>query len=235
MILIGLAGRIGAGKSTVAARLAEHGASVIDADRLAHEVLETQPVRDAIAARFGAGFLDDSGRVRRPALAAAVFGPSPEHAAALADLEAIVHPVVRQRIEMKIAELRDAAGSRDSELVIVLDVPLLVQAGWAARCDRILEVVCDQDHRHHRLSKRGWTADAIAWRDAAWSRRMPAGGLREAVNPARICTVDTSSVISYTHEQVDRFWHGLRTTLSQGGSQPPFRGGVTGCDDRFPA
>lgn len=235
MILVGLAGRIGAGKSTVAARLAEHGARVIDADRLAHEALETQPVRDAIAARFGDGFLESDGTVSRPTLAAAVFGPTTEHAAALADLEGIVHPVVRQQIEAKITELRDAAGSRDSELVIVLDVPLLVQAGWAARCDHILEVACDEKHRHHRLAKRGWSADAIAWRDAAWSRRMPAGGLREAVNPARISTVDTSSVISYTHEQVDRFWNGLRTTLSPGSSQPPFRGGVTGCDDRFPA
>ena len=213
MILLGLAGQIGAGKSTVASRLAEHGAAVIDADRIAHDALETQPVREAIAARFGREFLDTAGRVARPALATAVFGPKEQHAAALAALEAIVHPVVRGQIEATIADLRMAAGSRADSLVIVLDVPLLVQAGWADRCDHVIEVVCDDRVRHHRLVQRGWSADSIAWRDAAWMRRMPDGGLRSVVNPARIATVDTSSAISYTHEQVDRVWRSLRTGL----------------------
>jgi len=78
VILVGLAGQIGVGKSTVAACLAGHAAVVIDADRIAHDVLETQPVQDAVAARFGAEMLDESGRVRRPALAAVVFGTDPD-------------------------------------------------------------------------------------------------------------------------------------------------------------
>ena len=157
MILVGLAGQIGVGKSTVAACLAGHAAVVIDADRIAHDVLETQPVQDAVAARFGAEMLDESGRVRRPALAAVVFGPSPEHTAALDALEAIVHPPVRTRIEARIDQLCHDAGDAAANLVIVLDVPLLVQSGWAAACDRIVEVVCDESVRQERLQH--WQGD----------------------------------------------------------------------------
>lgn len=215
MILVGLAGRIGAGKSTVATQLAAHGAVVIDADRIAHDALETEPIRRAIATTFGPEFLDDGGRVSRPKLAAAVFGPTPDHAAALQALEEMVHPVVRSRIEARIAECCHAAGGRAASLVIVLDVPLLVQSGWAARCDRVVEVVCDEEVRRQRLAQRGWSAEAVAWRDAAWMRRMPTEGLSAVVDPAEIATVDTSSAISYTHEQVDRIWSWLHATLPQ--------------------
>lgn len=212
-MLVGLAGRTGAGKSTVAARLAEHGAAVIDADRIAHQVLETEPVRAAIADRFGSRFLDDTGRVCRAALAAAVFGPDATHAAALADLEAIVHPPVRAQIEATIDGLRKDAGDQEDTLVIVLDVPLLVQTGWAPRCDCVIEVACSDAIRRKRLLERGWSVEAIACRDAAWMRRMPAGGLPTVVDPARMATVDTSSDISYTQSQVDRIWQRLRTGL----------------------
>lgn len=209
-MLVGLAGRIGVGKTTVAATLAEHGAVVIDADRVAHQVLETDEVRNAVATEFGRYLLDADGRIHRPALAAVVFGPTPEHATALAHLEAIVHPRVRERMEARIDEVRRSAGAEADELVIVLDVPLLVQSGWAAQCHRVIEVVCDEPVRQARLRERGWSDDAIAWRDAAWRRRMPAGGLREALPAEKSVTVDTSTTISYTREQVDRVWQWLR-------------------------
>lgn len=209
-MLVGLAGRIGAGKTTVAAALSEHGAVVIDADRVAHEVLETEEVRNAVATAFGRHLLDADGRIQRPALAAIVFGPTPEHARALARLEAIVHPRVRERMEARIDEVRQAAGAEAAQLVIVLDVPLLVQSGWAERCHRVIEVVCNEPVRQQRLRERGWSGDAIAWRDAAWMRRMPAGGLREAIPAENAATVDTSTTISYTREQVARVWQWLR-------------------------
>ncbi len=215
MILVGLAGQIGVGKSTVAARLAEHGAHVIDADRLAHDVLEIASVRTAIVSRFGEAILDAEGRVHRPALAARVFGSTAEHTAALEDLEAIVHPVVRARMEAEIDRLQQDAGDQAENLVIVLDVPLLVQSGWAERCDRIIEVHCDDGVRKNRLRARGWSLESIGWRDAAWKRRMPGGGLKSVVDAARITTVDTSSTISYTQEVVDRIWRWI-----WGGSLP---------------
>lgn len=224
MMLVGISGRIGAGKSTVAARLAELGAELVDADRIAHAVLETDDARRAIAERFGDGMIDEQGGVRRRLLAERVFGPDDVHAKALSDLEAIVHPEVRRRIEARLAciaaeeqvspgEDRSLQAAQSLEPVVVLDVPLLVQSGWAAKCDRGVQVNCDETVRQQRLALRGWSADAIRWRDAAWSRGMPETGL-SAVLPAEKCrTVDASAAISYTHAQVDRIWAWLRTPL----------------------
>ena len=97
MMIIGLIGRIGAGKSTVARRFAQHGATVVDADRHAHEVLEDPQVIAEVAGRFGPGVLNSLGRIDRAALAGIVFGTTPDHDTARAGLEAIVHPRVRHR------------------------------------------------------------------------------------------------------------------------------------------
>ena len=197
MIVIGLVGKIGAGKSTVARAFADRGAEVLDADRIAHEVLAEPEAGAAIRARFGAAVLDEVGRVRRPALAELVFGPTPAHDAALEDLEAIVHPRVRRRIESRLAELRsgDPAGRPPA---VVLDVPLLMQAGWDRLCDRLVVVSCDDAVRQRRLAARGWPADQRAARERAWSRHHQA--------PAREKTlvVDASGDPAYTREQVDR-------------------------------
>jgi len=213
MIVIGLIGRIGAGKSTVAARFAAHGARVIDADRIAHSVLEEADVRRAVADRFGPDVLDADGRIRRRAVAERVFGPTPDHVAGLHALEAIVHPRVRQRIAAELAAARERAAAhplrRDDGVlrrdVVVLDVPLLVQAGWADACDRLVVVECDEAIRRERLAARQWTAGERAARDAAWDRSYAAAQL-----PSReILTVDTSGDLAYTSSQVDRIWSGL--------------------------
>jgi dephospho-CoA kinase len=196
MIVIGLVGRIGAGKSTVAKAFAATGAEVIDADEKAHEVLAEPEVIEAIAARFGAGAIDAEGRVRRPVLAEAVFGPSPEHEQALADLERIVHPRVRQRIEARLAAL--AAEPLSGPRLVVLDVPLLVQTGWDLRCDRLVLVECAEPERQRRLVARGWPAHQRAARERAWERgwRSPPA--------AKTRVVDTSGDSAYTQDQVER-------------------------------
>jgi dephospho-CoA kinase len=185
MIVIGLVGRIGAGKSTVARMFADLGAEVLDADALAHEALADPAVRDEVVARFGAGVRDDDGRISRAALAARVFGPTPEHAAALVRLEAV-----------REAELGD--GRRR---VAVLDVPLLVQSGWDAACDRLVVVECEDRVRRARLAARGWSPEQVAARDRAWER---AGG--PAAAPEKSTAVDASGDPAYTRNQVDRFW-----------------------------
>ncbi len=198
MIVIGLVGRIGAGKSTVARAFAAAGAEVIDADEIAHEVLAEPEVIEAIASRFGAGAIDAEGRVRRPVLAEAVFGASPQHEQALADLERIVHPRVRQRIEARLAAL--AAEPLSGPRLVVLDVPLLVQAGWDKRCDRLVLVECAEPERQRRLVARGWPAHQRAARERAWERgwRSPPA--------AKIEVVDTSGDSAYTLSQVARIW-----------------------------
>jgi dephospho-CoA kinase len=197
MIVIGLVGRIAAGKSTVARAFAARGAEVIDADRLAHEVLADPAAVAEVVARFGADVLDETGRVRRPVLAERVFGPTPGHDAALRDLEAIVHPRVRAKIEARLAEVRGAEPSARPALV-VLDVPLLLQAGWDRLCDRLVDVSCAEAVRQRRLDARGWPAVQRAARERAWSR----GQRRPAAE--KTVVVDASGLLAYTRTQVDQ-------------------------------
>ncbi|SES20193.1 dephospho-CoA kinase [Actinokineospora terrae] len=140
MLRVGLTGGIGSGKSTVAAALAEHGAVVVDADRVAREVVEpgTRGLA-AIAAEFGPGVLVD-GALDRPALAAIVFTDD----AARQRLNAIVHPLVRERT----AELV-AAAPPDS--VVVQDVPLLVENGMGPLYHLVIVVDTPVEERVRRL------------------------------------------------------------------------------------
>lgn len=118
--LIGLTGGIAAGKSTVARRFAELGAIVIDADRIAREVVEPgEAALEEIAERFGDKVLQTDGSLDRPALGAVVFGDAAKRAA----LEGILHPAIQQRVELRIREARAA----DGNAVIVYDIPLLVE------------------------------------------------------------------------------------------------------------
>jgi dephospho-CoA kinase len=206
MLIVGLIGRIGAGKSTVARLLAERGADVIDADRIAHEELETEGVRAALATRFGSATVKSDGRIDRAAVAAVVFGPTPAHEAALRDLEAIVHPRVRLRMEAEIERLRGEPAPAGGRRVVVLDVPLLVRAGWAERCDRLLVVECDEAERRRRLAARGWSPEQQADREAAWNR---GAGVPEEL-AGKILRVDASADPSYTSRQIARIWDDLQ-------------------------
>ena len=200
MIVIGLVGRIGAGKSTVARRFAELGATVIDADRIAHDVLAEESVVAALRDRFGPGVLDPQGRITRRWIAERVFGPGPDSARELAWLEALVHPRVHRRIATALEACR-----REGVGVAVLDVPLLLQAGWAHTCTRIVVVECPDAIRRSRLAARGWSAEEQEARETAWNRRYSADDLPAA----KTTTVDTSGDLAYTRAQVDSIWSQL--------------------------
>jgi len=196
-LVVGLVGRIGSGKSTVAGALADRGATVLDADALAHEVLGEPDVCGAIAARFGAGIVRE-GRVDRQALAAAVFGAD---RAALEDLESLVHPRVRTRIVAALTRLLSGPGRPDGRRpVVVLDVPLLMQAGWDTLCDRFVLVSCDERVRQGRLAERGWSPAHRVARDAAWER-----GYRPPP-PEKTLRVDAGGDAAYIHEQIGSLW-----------------------------
>lgn len=116
MRLVALTGGIGSGKSTVSSLLAEHGALVVDADAIVHELQAPgQPLLDRLAERFGAGIIRADGSLDRGALAAVAFSDDE----ALADLNAIVHPAVRAEMSRRVA---DASAT---DRVVVMDVPLL--------------------------------------------------------------------------------------------------------------
>ena len=116
MILVGLTGGIGAGKSTVSAMLAERGAVIVDADQIARDLQSPgSPVLDSMAERFGEHIICDDGSLDRAAVAAIVFNDD----AALKDLNGIVHPAMQAEIQRQIDE------HRSSVRVVVLDFPLL--------------------------------------------------------------------------------------------------------------
>ncbi|MCA9269295.1 MAG: dephospho-CoA kinase, partial [Planctomycetales bacterium] len=99
MHIIGIIGGVASGKSAVAKRLAERGAAILDADGAAHDVLRETDVKRRLRERFGDGIFDPQGEVARHALAPIVFAPGEEGAAALADLERIVHPRIGERLQ----------------------------------------------------------------------------------------------------------------------------------------
>jgi dephospho-CoA kinase len=120
MLLVGLTGGIGAGKSTVSQLLAERGAIVVDADQIARDLQQPgSPVIEAMAERFGAHIVRDDGSLDRAAVAAIVFGDSDEAKRSLADLNGIVHPAMQFEIERQIA------AHAGTDTIVVLDFPLL--------------------------------------------------------------------------------------------------------------
>jgi len=158
-VRIGLTGPIACGKSTVAGWLAALGAAVVDADEVAREVVEPgEPALDAVVGRFGRAVLLPDGSLDRPALGRVVFGDP----AALADLEAIVHPAVRLRLEGSVAEAERAGAP-----AVVVEAIKLVEAGYASRCDEVWLVTCSRDAQRSRLVRRGTPAADADQRIAA--------------------------------------------------------------------
>lgn len=169
MLVIGLTGNIGAGKSAVARHFAEWGATVIDADVLARDaVAPGTPTLAAIVERWGAGVLDPAGGLDRAALRRIVFFDPAERAA----LDAIVHPAVASRRSDAVAAAR-ARGDR----LVVADIPLLFEAGLADTVDAIVLVDAPPAVRRDRLLRdRGLDgADADAMMAAQWpsDRKRP--------------------------------------------------------------
>jgi dephospho-CoA kinase len=146
-IRVGLTGGIGSGKSTVARMLAARGAVVVDGDQIARElVVPGSPALAEIVARFGPGVLRPDGTLDRSGLADVVF-PDP---AALADLDAIMHPRIAQRSAELLAD-----AERSGAPVVVYDMPLLVENGQAEQFDVVLVVQAPMPTRLARLAVRG--------------------------------------------------------------------------------
>jgi dephospho-CoA kinase len=146
-LLIGLTGPIGCGKTTVAAWLREAGGAVIDADELARLVTAPgEPALAAIRARFGPTVFKADGSLDRRALADVVFADP----RALRDLESIVHPAVRRRLEAAVAE----AEAVDAPFVVVEAIKL-VEVGYASQCDEVWLIECRAGTQRQRLAARG--------------------------------------------------------------------------------
>lgn len=157
--MIGLVGGIGSGKSTLARRLdAVRKIAVIEGDEIGHQVLENPAVKKQIRRRFGNSVFNDAGNVDRTALGRAVFGASTEQQLARNDLQAIVHPHIREEMHRQIAEAR-SSGTVEA---VVLDAAVLLEAGWDEMCDAVVFVEASESQRIERVSQtRGWTAEQL--------------------------------------------------------------------------
>jgi dephospho-CoA kinase len=189
VLRIGLTGGIGSGKSTVAGLLAARGAQVVDADRIAREVVEPgTPGLEAVVAAFGSGVLTPEGALDRPALAAVVFA-DPE---ARRRLDGIVHPLVRARATELVA-------AAPPDAVVVQDVPLLVETGQAGSYDLVLVVEADTDTRVRRLVGRGLSEDDARARISAQATDEQRRAVADVV-------LDNSGTVEALEAQVERFW-----------------------------
>jgi dephospho-CoA kinase len=192
VLTIGLTGNIGAGKSTVAELLVAHGAYLVDADKVAREVVEPgaaayQPLID----RFGTGILDAEGRIDRPTLASVVFA-SPDD---LADLNAIIHPA----IGLAMIEGKDMHQGTDA--IVVMDIPLLKELHKEMLAlDAIVVVDASLEVRLERLT----TQRAMSEEDAR--ARMAAQPTREERLEGADFVVDNSGDQDHLVDEVDRVW-----------------------------
>jgi dephospho-CoA kinase len=201
MLVAGLTGGIGSGKSTVAGLLAARGAIVVDADGLAREaVVPGSPGHRAVVERFGPAVLAADGDLDRAALARLVF----DDPAALADLNAIVHPLVRAAIDERLAEL---AGT---DAVVVLEIPLLVESGRSYGASTVVVVDCPEDVALRRLvEERGM--DEIDAR-----RRMAAQASRADRLAVADVVIDNSGSRQDLERQVGRTWDHLQSLAAAG-------------------
>jgi dephospho-CoA kinase len=189
MLVIGLTGGIGSGKSTVSALLAEKGAVILDADKIVHEVQEPSgPAFQPIVEHFGEGVVGPDGRLDRPALAAIVFND----AEALAALNKIVHPLVGQQIFERMQELAE------TDSVVILDVPLLVESG---RSDMAGTIVVDTpvDVAVARAVARGGVEADVRARIAKQATR------EERLAKADV-VIDNSGSLDDLRLEVERIW-----------------------------
>ncbi|MCE4944564.1 dephospho-CoA kinase [Streptomyces noursei] len=194
MVKVGLTGGIGAGKSAVSRLLASYGAVIVDADKIAREVVEPgTPGLAAVVAEFGADVLTPDGTLDRPKLGALVFS-DPEK---LKALNAIVHPLVGARS----AELEASAGT---DAVVVHDVPLLTENGLAPLYDLVVVVDATPETQMDRLVRlRGMTPDEAAQRMAAQASRKERLAVADLV-------IDNDGPLEALEPQVREVWERLR-------------------------
>jgi dephospho-CoA kinase len=186
--VLGLTGGIGAGKSTVARMLAARGAAVIDADAVAREVVQPGGAAyGAVVERFGREVVRGDGTIDRRALAGIVFGDE----LARTDLNAIVHPAVAEGIRGRLANLPASS-------VAVVEVPLLVEAGWAA--DVVVVVDAPLDVAARRV------VDGRGMGEAEVRQRMAVQATPEERHARADYVIDNGGPLSDLDAQVDRLW-----------------------------
>ena len=193
MKIIGLTGGIACGKSTVSAELRAHGAAIIDADALAHELSQpNQPIYNAYVERFGREIVTADGTLDRAAIARRVFVDP----AVRAEVEAIAHPIIRSAAEARLRAARD-----ENKRAAVLDVPLLFEAGWDALADETWVVALPREEQLARLLARDTSMDA----GEARARIAAQMSLAEKCARADV-VIDNSGTVEEIREYIGKLW-----------------------------
>jgi dephospho-CoA kinase len=194
MEVIGLLGGVASGKSLVARHFAQLGAGLLDADRAAHEVLRLPQVVAAADARWGLRVFAADGHVDRQRLAEVVFAEPPEGPRERKYLEQLTHPEVGRLLAGQAAAMA-AAGIK----AVVLDAPLLLEAGWKTLCDRLVFIDAPLPTRLARALARGWSEEQFSARQGAQESLQIKRRLSDVV-------IDNSGSEEQTRAQLQRLW-----------------------------
>jgi dephospho-CoA kinase len=198
MVIIGICGGVASGKSSVSQQFQQLGAAVLDADRLGHEVLRQEKIKQAIHDRWADAVFDSRGEVDRRALAQRVFAPTDQGARDLEYLESLTHPEIGRMIRRRITELE----IQQKVPAAVLDAPVMFKAGWDRYCHWLIYVDAPKKLRLERALRRGWTVSQFTQREALqeppeWKRRRAH------------FIIDNSGSLQQTFSQVRDVWRAL--------------------------
>lgn len=225
VLKVGLTGGIAAGKSVVGEMFVALGAQLIQADQIAHQLMQPgQAVYQEVVSHFGAGILNPDGTVNRGRLAEAAFGSFAEAAAGtevsqiqnsriqssrIQELNQIVHPAVIRHQEAWLEEV----GGHDPRAVAIVEAALILEAGVAKRFDRLVVVTCRPEQRVQRWSQRMKIDEKAARQEV--SRRMAAQLPDEEKIKAADHVVDNSGSFDETRKQVAKIYQNLKSAAEK--------------------
>lgn len=208
MLKVGLTGGIASGKSAVGEMLVALGGHLVQADRIAHSLMQPgEAVYNEIVRHFGGEILNPDGSINRARLAEAAFGPAAEDAGKRAsrveELNRIVHPVVIRSQEEWMQEM----GRQDPHAVAIVEAALILEAGVGKRFDRLVVVTCNAEQRVARFAARQKIDLEAAEKEVA--RRMAAQLPDEEKIKAADYVIDNSGPLEQTREQARKVWKHL--------------------------
>lgn len=205
MLKVGLTGGIASGKSVVGEMFVSLGAHLIQADQIAHELMQPgQDVYKKVVEEFGLEILNADGSVNRPKLAEAAFGNNGQRESRVADLNRIVHPAVIQRQD----DWMDEVGHPDPHAVAIVEAALIFEAGANKRFDRLIVVTCKEEQRAKRLAARLKIDLATAQHEV--ERRMAAQWPDSRKIKAADYVIDNSGSLDSTERQVRELYQKLK-------------------------